>query len=176
MRIIGGKYRGRHIPVPQKFRARPTTDFAREGLFNILSNTWEFEDLRVLDLYAGTGSIGFEFASRGAGQVEMVESDPKISRFLQQTAGKLSAGNVRVFLSDALHFIDQHRGKYDIVFADPPYDLDSIPELPDRVFAAALLFEEGWFILEHGKKNDFRSHPRLRNVRKYGSVHFSFFA
>lgn len=162
--------------MPSSFNARPTTDFAREGLFNILANTWEFEQMAVLDLFAGTGSIGFEFASRGAGRVDMIEIDPKISRFLQRTAVSLDADNIRVIRSDAMAFITPCHSRYDIVFADPPYNLDILPDIPDRVLNADILNEEGWFILEHGKNHSFSSHPGFRDQRKYGSVHFSIFA
>ena len=176
MRIISGKYRGRHIAVPPGFRARPTTDFAREGLFNILSNTWEFEEMEVLDLFAGTGNIGFEFASRGAGKVDMVETDNKSARFLKKAVETLGAENIRIIRSDAMDFIFHVPSQYDIIFADPPYDMEIIPEIPDRVFESRILADNGWVILEHGKKNTFGSHPRFLELRKYGSVHFSIFA
>ncbi len=175
MRIIGGKYKGRRINVPSTFRARPTTDFAREGLFNILANAWDFEELAVLDLFAGTGSVGFEFASRGAGRVDMVELDPGSVRHLERTVLKLAADNIHVHRSDALKFIRHPFLLYDIAFADPPYDLELIPELPDRILNAGILAEGGWLILEHGRKHSFNSHPRHRELRKYGSVHFSIF-
>lgn len=176
MRIIGGKYKGRHIPVPSSFRARPTTDFAREGLFNVLANTWEFEGLAILDLFAGTGSIGFEFASRGAAEVNLVETDSKTARFLQRTIQSLKAENIRVIRSEAMQYLRNCHTLCDIVFADPPYDLDIIPEIPDRVFEAKILAEGGWLILEHGKKNSFTSHEWFIDQRKYGSVHFSIFS
>ncbi len=175
MRIIGGKYKGRRISVPSSFRARPTTDFARVGLFNILSNTWDFEQLAVLDLFAGTGSIGFEFASRGAGRVDMVEMDARSVRHLEKTSSDLAAENIKVYRSDALKFITHSPRSYDIVFADPPYDLEIIPAIPDQVFKTNIVVEEGWLILEHGKKHAFGTHPRFAEVRKYGSVHFSIF-
>jgi 16S rRNA (guanine(966)-N(2))-methyltransferase RsmD len=175
LRIISGKYKGRHIPVPSSFKARPTTDFAREGLFNVLSNSWEFDQLLVLDLFAGTGSIGLEFASRGAGRVDMVETDSKYSRFLQRTVESLEAENIRVYRSDAMQFIRNSPSLYDIVFADPPYDLEIIPEIPDRVLDAKIIADEGWLILEHGRTNSFSSHPAFFDQRKYGSVHLSFF-
>ena len=162
--------------MPSSFRARPTTDFAREGLFNILSNIWEFGGLEVLDLFAGTGSIGFEFASRGAQKVDMVELDSKTTMFLKQTAGKLGMENIRVYQSDVLKFIKNCYSAYDIVFADPPYDMEIIPEIPDRVLDSGVLVEEGWFIMEHGRNNSFIEHPRFREIRKYGNVHFSIFA
>ena len=132
--------------------------------------------MAVLDLFAGTGSIGFEFASRGAGRVDMVEIDIRISRFLQRTADSLGAGNIRVIRSDAMAFIAHCSSCYDIVFADPPYDLEILPEIPERVLNANIITEEGWFILEHGKNHSFNSHPGFRDQRKYGNVHFSIFA
>ena len=176
MRIIGGKYKGKRILVPSSFRARPTTDFAREGLFNILANTWDFEGLVVLDLFAGTGSIGFEFASRGAAKVDMVEADARTSRFLQRTADGLMADNVRIIHSHAIRYINNCVSRYDIIFADPPYDLDTIPDIPDTVFESEILEEGAWFILEHGRSNSFSANSSFLELRKYGSVHFSFFS
>lgn len=175
MRIISGKYKGRHIPVPGSFKARPTTDFAREGLFNVLANTYEFTGLTVLDLFAGTGSIGFEFASRGADRVDMVEINTRTTKFLQHTNRQLGMENVRIIRSDVSRFLTQRRTKYDMVFADPPYDLDILPSLPELVLNAGILVEDGWFILEHGKNYSFTQHPQFRESRKYGSVHFSIF-
>jgi 16S rRNA (guanine966-N2)-methyltransferase len=175
LRIISGTYKGRHIPVPRSFTARPTTDFAREGLFNVLANTYDFDDLMVLDLFAGTGSIGLEFASRGASRVDMVEIDPRTTKFLHRTTRKLGMENIRVIRADVTKYIRQCRILYDLVFADPPYDLDIIPELPQLVLNANILVEGGWFILEHGKNNSFVNHPQFHELRKYGSVHFSIF-
>jgi 16S rRNA (guanine(966)-N(2))-methyltransferase RsmD len=175
LRIIGGKYKGRYIPVPGSFKARPTTDFAREGLFNVLANTYDFTDLMVLDLFAGTGSIGLEFASRGAERVDMVEIDARTTTFLQRTTRQLGIENVRVIRADVAKFVRQCRTSYDLVFADPPYDLDIIPSLPELALNKEILAEDGWFILEHGKNNSFVHHPQFQELRKYGSVHFSIF-
>ncbi len=161
--------------MPSSFRARPTTDFSREGLFNVLANIYDFDGLSVLDLFAGTGSIGFEFASRGAAEVDMIEIDSRTTRFLQRTIRNLGMKNVRIIRSDAMKFIKHSHTRYDIVFADPPYDLEIIPEIPGRVLEAGILVDEGWFILEHGKNNSFSTHPRFLELRKYGSVHFSIF-
>jgi 16S rRNA (guanine966-N2)-methyltransferase len=175
LRIISGTYKGRYIPVPTSFKARPTTDFAREGLFNVLANTYDFNDLMVLDLFAGTGSIGLEFASRGAERVDLVEINTRTTSFLLRTTRKLGIDNVRVIRSDVSNYLRQCRTQYDLVFADPPYDLDIIPTLPELVLKAGILVKDGWFILEHGKNNSFIHHPQFQELRKYGSVHFSIF-
>ena len=175
MRIISGIYKGRYIPVPGSFKARPTTDFAREGLFNVLTNTYDFNGLIVLDLFAGTGSIGLEFASRGAARVDMVEINARTTSFLQRTTRQLGIDNVRIIRGDVSKYLSQCRTSYDLVFADPPYDLEIIPSLPELVLHAKILVEDGWFILEHGKENSFAHHPQFQELRKYGSVHFSIF-
>jgi 16S rRNA (guanine966-N2)-methyltransferase len=175
LRIISGTYKGRYIPVPTSFKARPTTDFAREGLFNVLANTYDFNDLMVLDLFAGTGSIGLEFVSRGAERVDLVEINTRTTSFLLRTTRKLGIDNVRVIRSDVSNYLRQCRTQYDLVFADPPYDLDIIPTLPELVLNAGILVKDGWFILEHGKNNSFIHHTQFQELRKYGSVHFSIF-
>jgi 16S rRNA (guanine(966)-N(2))-methyltransferase RsmD len=175
LRIISGTYKGRYIPVPKNFKARPTTDFAREGLFNVLANTIDFNGLTVLDLFAGTGSIGLEFLSRGADRVDMVEMDARTAAFLRQTTTRLGMDNANIIRSEVTRFIRQCRIRYDLVFADPPYDLDMLPLLPELVLKADIVKTGGWFILEHGKKHSFRQDAHFRELRKYGSVHFSTF-
>lgn len=175
MRIISGNHRGRTILPDKFFVARPTTDFAKEGLFNILANQIDFETLSVLDLFSGTGSISYEFASRGARNVDAVELDARYASFIVKTAGTLKMSNLRVIRHEVGHFIKICKTQYDIVFADPPYDLKWLPEIPDMILSAGLVSPGGWFILEHPKSVSFADHPALDMHRKYGNVHFSFF-
>lgn len=175
MRIISGKYRGRHIPVRKNFPSRPTTDFAKEGLFNILNNNFDFEGLQVLDLFSGTGSISYEFASRGA-IVTSVELNYKSYRFIQETASKLELNSIRVIKADTLKFIEKDTADYDIIFADPPYQLKEIAQLPELIMTKGLLKKNGWFILEHSDQTQFAENEFKINRRNYGSVNFSIFS
>jgi len=175
LRIISGTHRGTYIPVPKNFKARPTTDFAKEGLFNILANHFDFEELTVLDLFAGTGSIGYEFASRGARRVDMVENNFRYARFIRDHLDKLKFENVHVFQKDVFRILPELGSKYDLIFADPPYFLDNLDKIPGLVLEARILDTDGWFIFEHGKNHSFNSHECYKELRKYGNVHFSFF-
>lgn len=175
MRIIGGKLKGKTILPPAGYKARPTTDFAKEGLFNILDNEYEFEGLRVLDLFGGTGSIAFEFASRGAARVYCVEMARENASFIKTEAQRLGLSAVTMVRNNVFDFLPLCREKFDIIFADPPYALEGIAGLPDLVFSLDLLHPERCFILEHGGDYDFSSHPRFVKERRYGRVHFSFF-
>ena len=175
MRIISGEHKGRRIPVPGNFKARPTTDFAKEALFNIIANYFNFQSLKVLDLFSGTGSIGYEFASRGAESVDLVEINRRYSDFITKTVQKLELKQVHIYTSDVFRLIPRIKNKYDIVFADPPYDLNNIPEIPELIFDNNVLLKDGWFILEHGRSQDFSDHAHFKELRKYGSVHFSIF-
>ena len=175
MRIISGENKGRRIPVPGSFKARPTTDFAKEALFNIIANHFNFEKIHVLDLFSGTGSIGYEFASRGAERVDMVELNKRYSDFIRKTIQHLGLRQVQIYNKDVFRAIPHIKDKYDIVFADPPYNLDKIPEIPEIIFNNNILLKNGWFILEHGRNLDFSGHSHFRELRKYGSVHFSIF-
>ncbi len=176
MRIISGIYKGKQIRVPRHFRARPTTDFAKEAVFNIIANHFKFNGLKVLDLFSGTGSIGYEFASRGAIKIDMVEINPGYSDFIKKTIGQIGFDQIRIYHDDAFRLIPRLKGKYDIIFADPPYNLDRIPEIPGLIFDHNLLEKDGWLILEHGKDQDFVNHAHFQELRKYGSVFFSVFA
>ena len=176
MRIIGGTFKSRIFRPGKNFKARPTTDFARENLFNILSNRFNFDDKKILDLFAGTGSISFEFASRGCKEIICVESDRIHFNFICSVIDTLGLKNiVRPLCDDVFRVIERKKQKFDIIFADPPYDLKRLADLPDLIMNKDLLSSEGLFILEHGKTNDFSFHPDFKELRKYGSVHFSFF-
>lgn len=175
MRIIGGKLKGKAILPPASYCARPTTDFAKEGLFNILGNEYEFEELKVLDLFGGTGSIAFEFASRGASRVYCVEMARENATFIKTEAKRLGLANVTMVRDNVFDFLPICREKFDIIFADPPYALENIESIPDRIFAQDILHPGAYFILEHGDGNDFHEHPCFVKEKKYGRVHFSFF-
>ncbi len=155
---------------------RPTTDMAKEGIFNVIEHNWEMEGLNVLDLFAGTGNISFEFCSRGVGHVTAIDQNPRCAEWVQQAAQKLGFSNLTVIRHDVFVFLNTHTQRYDIIFADPPFDLASLPTLPDLVFSHCLLHPGGWFILEHPEAYNFASHPRFVAHKIYGRVHFTLFA
>jgi len=173
MRIISGIYGGRRLSPPKNITARPTTDFAKEALFNLLNNRMDFEDIDMLDLFAGTGGIGIEFVSRGAREVTSVELAHTQQNFIISTCKQLGINNLSVVRGDVFKFVNACRVQYDFIYADPPYALERLEELPNLV--TPLLKDEGWFVLEHGKDHDFTTHPRYFETRQYGSVHFTFF-
>ena len=175
MRIIGGKYKGKTIMPPQGYKARPTTDFAKEGLFNILNNEYEMEGLQVLDLFGGTGAISFEFASRGASRVYCVEMLPLHAHFIKSQAARFGMDNLTVVRHNVFEFLEICREKFDLIFADPPYALEGLADIPDKVFAKDILHPGAYFILEHPEEFNFESHPFFVKEKKYGNVHFSFF-
>ena len=175
MRIICGAYKGKTIVKDHKLAVRPTTDFAKEGLFNILSNRYDMSSFDVLDLFSGSGSISYEFASRGCREIHAVEIEPRHVAFIRSTAGKLGLSQMRVIRDDAFHFLSICKAKYNIIFADPPYDMLNINAIPDLIFGYDLLNPEGILILEHSKRNSFTGHEHLFDHRNYGNVHFSFF-
>ena len=175
MRIIKGKYATRKMPNPRGFTARPTTDFAKESLFNILFNYFDFEDKHVLDLFAGTGGISYEFASRGCARVVSVEQDFKHYNYIQKVVSQMEIIEVSALRADVFKYISECKQQYNIIFADPPYSLEAIPRIPDLIFEHDLLLPQGIFVLEHPKTLDFKDHSRFMMHRHYGSVNFSFF-
>lgn len=177
MRVISGIYKRRRFEVPRSFKARPTTDFAKENLFNVLNNYFDFEEegVRALDLFAGTGSISIELVSRGCSQVVSVEKDRDHFAFICQVMRELKTNVNLPIHGDVFKYIKNCRQPFDFIFADPPYELTELPTLPDLIFEHQLLNEGGLFVLEHGKKNNFARHPHFVEQRAYGSVHFSFF-
>ena len=180
MRIITGKYKGRHFEIPRTFKARPTTDFAKENIFNVLAGYIDFEGTEALDLFAGTGSITLELLSRGCTHVTSVELDRDHHRFICECVKKIDNGqlmmdNSRIFRVDAFRFIKSCKQQYDFIFADPPYALKELPQIPALIMERGLLKPGGIFVFEHGKNNDFSQHPHFVEHREYGSVNFSIF-
>ena len=205
MRIIGGSLKGKTIMPPANYAARPTTDVAKEGLFNMLTNKFDLEEISVLDLFAGTGSISMEFASRGCKDIISIEMNPLHTRFIKQCSQSFKIKGMQVIRHNVFDFIKICTKQFDLIFADPPYDLEGLDTLPDRIFGLTAntlageeknftekeknisdekIFEEnskclvkngGYFILEHPKSYSFENHPFFLKEKKYGNVHFSFF-
>ncbi len=177
MRIIAGKFKGRRFDPPaDNWPTRPTTDYAKEGLFNILNNVIDFEETRVLDLFGGTGSHSYEFISRGCVDVTYVDKFPQAVRFVRQTAQKFGIeANLKIFQMDVFRFIQSSSGQWDYIFAGPPYAMPGIDTLPNLVLENKLLMPDGMFVLEHNPYHDFSNHPSLADVRNYGKTIFSFF-
>lgn len=175
MRIVGGKYKGRIFNPGKKFSARPTTDLAKEALFNILTNRFDFSEIKILDLFSGTGSIGYEFISRGASEVTLIDSDFNHVRFIKEVIEKLEIKNARVIREDVFRFLKHAPVNYDLVFADPPFDAPYINDIPTAVFNSGVLNAGGILIVEHPKNFDFSHTANFTERRKYGKVNFSFF-
>ena len=175
MRIVAGKYKSRRFEVPKSFKSRPTTDFAKENIFNVVGNLMNLEDSDALDLFSGTGSIAFELLSRGCREVTAVEKDGAHYAFIKKVKTELKADNLIPFRGDAFKFINQSSCSFDFIFADPPYALKELPKVPERVLASGLLKPEGIFIMEHPKEYDFSGLPYFFQRRVYGSVNFSIF-
>lgn len=174
MRIISGKNRGRHIVAPDNLPVRPTTDLGKESLFNILNNYFYFDRVRVLDLFSGTGNLSYEFASRGALSVIAVDSDQRCTNFIRKTAEKLQYNQLLVIRQDAFAYLKACRQKFDIIFADPPYQMEGIEQVAELVFENQLLNPDGWLVLEHSKEHDFSDNPHFFQHRIYGKLNFSF--
>ena len=175
MRIISGKFKGRRLSAPNNITARPTTDFAKEGLFNILNNRIDFEGIDVLDLFAGTGGIGIEFISRDCNSVISIEQNDRHCAFIRKICDELKIDNLSLLKTDVFKYINSCHTQFDMIFADPPYDLANLAEIPNLIFARNLLKVDGLFVLEHSSKNNFQLHPNFVDSRNYGSVNFSFF-
>lgn len=175
MRIVGGKYRGRIFNPGKSFKARPTTDMAKESLFNVLQNQIDFEPIKALDLFAGTGSISYELASRGCTDITSVEINPAHVQFIKEVLEKLGEKNVRLVKSNVFVFAERIKEQFDFIFADPPYDHPKFGEVADLIFKNKLLKDDGLFILEHSGQFEYSKHPCFKELRRYGSVHFSFF-
>lgn len=176
MRIISGKYGRRRFDVPSSFSARPTTDFAKENLFNVVSNILDFEGLDALDLFAGTGSISFELLSRECRSVTAVEKNNSHASFIAKVACELKADDLKLIRGDVFRYLHSVAPQsFDFIFADPPYALKELPEIPELILKRDLLREGGIFVMEHPKTNDFSALPYFSQHRIYGSVNFSIF-
>jgi 16S rRNA (guanine966-N2)-methyltransferase len=176
MRIIGGEHGGRKFNPPSKMPyTRPTTDIAKEGLFNVLQHNLDIENLKTLDLFGGTGSISYELASRGAESLTIVEKDPVMYEFIKKTAAALHITNLEVIKMDVFRFIDQCKEQFDFIFAGPPYALRNIDDLPRLVLEKGLLRSNGWFVLEHTPRNDYKTFPSYKTEKNYGTTIFSIF-
>ena len=175
MRIITGIYKGRHFDIPRSFKARPTTDFAKENIFNVLIQYVDFEGATALDLFSGTGSISLELVSRGCSRVVSIEQDRDHHRFITDCLKKLDTSVCVPIRGDAFRFIKSCKQQFDFIFADPPYALKELPTIPDLIFEKGLLKEGGIFVFEHGKDHDFSGSPHFVEHRSYGSVNFSIF-
>lgn len=176
MRIVAGSHRGRIISPPPSFKARPTTDFAKENLFNSLSNLYDFEEISLLDLFSGTGSISFEAASRGAKRVLSVEMNAAHQHFIDQWARQLKLDKITSIRSNVFTYLkssfDEH---FDIIFADPPYDMEGVETVPQLILDKGILNEDGLLVFEHSGDFSFTDHPNFWQAKHYGSVNFSFF-
>ena len=176
MRIIAGTLRGRRLEPPQNLPVRPTTDMARESLFNILNNYVDYEDCSVMDLFAGTGAVSLEFISRGAREVTSIDINTQCTDFIKRCATQFSINNLHVVRADVFDLLKRANRRFDIVFADPPYALEGLSSLPDMVFERGVLTDDGIFILEHPREYSFEEHPHFWQHRAYGKVNFTFFA
>lgn len=175
MRIVSGNLKGIRFKAPKGFPSRPTTDFAKEALFNILANNYFFDEIAVLDLFSGTGSISYEFASRGVKQVTAIDKNYKCVSFIQKKIKELKLEHLRVLKSDAIQFLNKNEETFDLIFADPPFSLAIHEEIVNLIFEKDLLIEEGVLIIEHGRETNLKSIPQYIETKNYGGVQFSFF-
>ncbi|MDR2854004.1 MAG: RsmD family RNA methyltransferase [Prevotellaceae bacterium] len=175
MRIISGEFKGRRLNVPNNITARPTTDFAKEGLFNLLTNMIDIEQVSLLDLFAGTGCISLEFVSRGCLSAVAVDNSKTQTDFIHKVSNELKISNLIVQKTDVFHFLKNCSQQFTVIFADPPYEHERFAEIPDTVLGSNILQADGIFILEHSAKYNFENHPQFLRHRNYGNVNFSFF-
>lgn len=175
MRIIGGRLKGKTIMPPAGYEARPTTDFAKEGLFNTLANEVDFEDVALLDLFSGTGSISYEFASRGCADIVSVEMNPIHCRFISNTMRQFGIKGMQVVHHNVFDFLNICTKKFDVIFADPPYAIDGLALLPDKILGANIMNEGALLVFEHPGTFSFADNHRFIKEKKYGNVHFSYF-
>ncbi|MFT5834522.1 MAG: 16S rRNA (guanine966-N2)-methyltransferase [Cognaticolwellia sp.] len=177
MRIIAGDFKGRKFyPPADKWPTRPTTDFAKEGLFNVINNNFYFNDLKVLDLFGGTGNHSYEFISRGCEDVTYVDKFSGCLKFVRETAKTLDIEDkINIIRADVFKFIESAHSQWSYIFAGPPYGLASLDAIPDLIFEKKMLKAEGWFVLEHNPNHNFKNHPNLHEVRNYGKTIFSIF-
>ena len=176
MRIISGNLGGRRFNPPANMpHTRPTTDIAKEGLFNILQNNLDFEELKTLDLFGGTGNITYELASRGVQDLTIVEKDPRMFEFIKTNSAALKIDNLKIVRSDVFKFIENCEDQFNFIFAGPPYALNEIDQLPTLIFERNFLAPSGWFVLEHTPRNDYKEYPFFNMQRNYGTTVFSFF-
>ncbi|MBQ9588503.1 MAG: 16S rRNA (guanine(966)-N(2))-methyltransferase RsmD [Bacteroidales bacterium] len=176
MRIIAGTLKGRRLNPPANLPVRPTTDMARESLFNILNNYVDYEECSVMDLFAGTGAVSIEFVSRGAREVTSIDINNACTEYIKDVSKQMNISNIHVVRADVFDLLRRANRKFDIVFADPPYSLHDLPKLPDLVFQSEILSDDGIFILEHPKEFTFEEHAHFWQHRAYGKVNFTFFA
>lgn len=176
MRIVGGEHGGRRFNPPGNMPyTRPTTDVAKEGLFNVLQNNLDFSALKTLDLFGGTGSISYELASRGVNDLTIVEKDNSMVEFIKKTSATLRLENFQIIKSDVFRFIENSNEQFDFIFAGPPYALTNIDDLPKLIFNKNLLNPNGWFVLEHTSRNDYKTFPFYKSEKNYGTTVFSIF-
>ena len=176
MRIVGGEFGGRRFNPPARIPARPTTELAKEALFNMLTNSIDLDGIRALDLFGGTGSISYELASHGAAHITTVERDPTSVDFIKKTAEALHIQDrLQIIRGDVFKYLKQCTDKFDLIFADPPYALANMDEVPQLVFGQQLLQPGGLFIMEHTTGNDYRQHPHFQRMKNYGMTIFTFF-
>lgn len=174
MRIIGGKHKGRRLQPPIQAGVRPTTDFARESLINLLKNRLDLTEIHALDLFCGTGAVSFELASHGAKSVTAVDKNPRLLVFIRENAATLELP-IHTVRADVFKWIKKNRGTYDLIFVDPPYHIKRHEEIPKFVLESGWLNDGGWLVIEHPREIDFSQHPQYESQRTYGAVHFSFF-